>query len=169
MKAIATFCGATLIAISVAACNQAPPAAPDTHDADVKAISDLEAQWSQDTAAKNIDKAVNNYADDAVLMTPGAEATSGKDAIASSMKAMAKDPAFSLQFKTLKVDVAKSGDVGYSWGTYQMTMSNPAGKGTLNDHGSYVTIYRKQADGSWKAVEDIATSSVPPPAPKHKI
>jgi uncharacterized protein (TIGR02246 family) len=169
MKAIARFCGATLIVLSMAACNQAPPAAPDTHDADVKAISDVEAQWSKDYAAKDPDKIAAYYADDAVLMTPGSEATTGKDAIASSLKGMTKDPAFSLQFKTSKVDVAKSGDVGYSWGTYQMTMSNPAGKGTLNDHGTYVTVYRKQADGSWKAVEDIATSAVPPPAPKHKI
>ncbi|MFZ0745911.1 MAG: SgcJ/EcaC family oxidoreductase [Terracidiphilus sp.] len=170
MKAIATLCGATLIALSMAACNQAPPAAPDTHDADVKAISDLEAQWSKDYAARDAGKIAAYYADDAVLMTPGSEATSGKDAIASSMKEVfAKDPAFSLQFKTSKVDVAKSGDVGYSWGTYQLTMSNPAGKGTVNDHGSYVTVYRKEADGSWKAVEDIATTAVPPPAPKHKI
>ncbi len=144
MKAIATLCGATLIALSMAACNQAPPAAPDTHDADVKAISDLEAQWSKDYAARDAGKIAAYYADDAVLMTPGSEATSGKDAIASSMKEVfAKDPAFSLQFKTSKVDVAKSGDVGYSWGTYQLTMSNPAGKGTVNDHGSYVTVYRK--------------------------
>jgi ketosteroid isomerase-like protein len=28
-----------------------------------------------------------------------------------------------------------------------------------------VTTYRKQADGSWKAVADIATSEVPPPMP----
>lgn len=169
MKAIATLCGATLIALSMAACNQAAPPPPDTHDADVKAISDTEAQWSKDYALKDPDKIAAYYADDAVLMVPGMEATSGKDAIANSMKGMLKDPAFSLQFKASKVDVAKSGDVGYSWGTYQLTMSNPAGKGTMNDHGSYVTVYRKQADGSWKAVEDIATSAVPPPAPKHKI
>jgi uncharacterized protein (TIGR02246 family) len=170
MKAIVSFCGVALLALSMTACKEAPPVAPDTHDADVKAISDTEAQWSKDYAGKDSDKIAAYYADDAVLMTPGMEATSGKEAIAGSLKGMMKDPAFSLQFKASKVDVAKSGDVGYSWGTYQMTMSNPAGKGTINDHGSYVTVYRKQADGSWKAVEDIATSAVPPPAPKkHKV
>ncbi len=43
-----------------------------------------------------------------------------------------------------------------------MTMTNPATKQPLSDHGSYVTTYAKQADGSWKAVADIATSEVPP-------
>ncbi len=113
MKAIATLCGATLIALSMAACNQAAPPAPDTHDADVKAISDTEAQWSADYASKAPNKIAAYYAEDAGLMAPGMEAASGKDAIAGFMKGMAKDPAFSLQFKASKVEVAKSGDVGY--------------------------------------------------------
>lgn len=168
MKVLATLCSAGLIALMMTACNQTPPPAPDAHEADVKAISILEAQWSKATAANNVDQALTYYADDAVLIAPGMEAAQGKDAITAAMKGMAKDPAFSLQFQTKDVDVAKSGDMGYSWGTYQLTVSNPAGKGTLTDHGSYVTVYRKRADGSWKAVEDIASSALVPTAPKKK-
>jgi ketosteroid isomerase-like protein len=74
-----------------------------------------------------------------------------------------------LSFKASKVDVAKSGDLGYTQGTYKMTMTDPTTHKPVEDHGTYVTTYRKQADGSWKAVTDIASSSVPPPAPpKHK-
>ena len=65
----------------MAACKQAPPVAPDTHDADVKAISDTEAQWNKDYAAKDADKIAAHYADDAVLMIPGMAAMNGKDAI----------------------------------------------------------------------------------------
>lgn len=107
MRALATLCGATVLALMIAACNQAPLTQPDTHDADVKAISDTEAQWSQAAAANDVEKAVGYYADDAVLMVPGMEAVQGKDAIGSSMRAMAKDPSFSLHFKTTKADVAK--------------------------------------------------------------
>ena len=46
-----------------------------------------------------------------------------------------------------------------------MTMTDPNSKQVINDHGSYVTTYRKQPDGSWKAVADIASSEVPLPAP----
>ena len=169
MKALARLCGAAVVAFTMSACNQAPPpAAPDTHDADVKALTDFEAQWIQDYAANNLDKALANYADNAVLIAPGTEAVQGKDAITAEMKGMAKDPAFSLQFQTKNVDVSKSGDVGYTWGTYQMTATDPATHKVMHDHGSYVTVYRKQADGSWKAVEDIASSGVPSAPPKKK-
>jgi uncharacterized protein (TIGR02246 family) len=161
-----------VIAASLTGCNQAPPAAtvlPDTHDDDVKAISDNETQWNQDWAAKDVDKILAHYADDAILMAPGAEAAKGKDAIKSGLSGMVADKALSLTFKASKVDVAKSGDIGVTQGDYQMTFTDPATHKVMNDHGTYVTTYRKQADGSWKAVNDIATSAVPPgPPPKHK-
>jgi ketosteroid isomerase-like protein len=92
-------------------------------------------------------------------------ATTGKDAIRAALKGMVTDPALSLKFHASKVDVAQSGDIGYTQGSYTMTMTDPQSKQVINDHGSYVTTYRKQPDGMWKAVADIATSEVPPPAP----
>ena len=168
MKGFATLCSATVIALSLAACNQAPPAAPDTHDADVKAITDTEVQANQAWAAKDPDKIMAFYADDAILMTPGAEMVHGKDALHETMKGMLSDPALSLTFQSSKVDVAKSGDLGYTAGTYKLTLTDPATHKPMNDHGNYVTTFRKQADGSWKAVADIASSAVPPPMPTPK-
>jgi hypothetical protein len=46
-----------------------------------------------------------------------------------------------------------------------MTVTDPNTKQLINDHGTYVTTWRKQPDGTWKAVADIVTSEVPPPAP----
>jgi ketosteroid isomerase-like protein len=54
--------------------------------------------------------------------------------------------------------------MGVTQGTYTMDAKDPSGK-IDHDHGSYVTMYRKQADGSWKAQLDIVTSEVPMPAP----
>jgi uncharacterized protein (TIGR02246 family) len=169
MRRLASLCAATTIAMTMTACNQAP----DTHDADVKALQDNETQWNQDWAAKDADKIAAHYADDAVVMVPGAPPDSGSVAIGTALKSMTSDSALSLQFKANKVDVAKSGDLGYTRGSYTMTLTDPQTKQVIHDHGSYVTTYRKQTDGSWKAVEDIATSEVPPPAPpltpaKHK-
>jgi uncharacterized protein (TIGR02246 family) len=170
MKALATLCGTAVVVLSMTGCTPAPPAAPpDTHDADVKAISDLEAKQVANFEAKNLDELAGSYADGAVLMTPGGPPMKGKDAIRDALKAMVADPALNLKFKADMVEVAKSGDVGYTQGSYTMTMTNPVTKKPMDDHGSYVTTYRKQADGSWKAVADIATSEVPPmPPPKKK-
>jgi uncharacterized protein (TIGR02246 family) len=161
MKRLASLCAMIAIVLTMTACNQTA----DHHDADVKAIQDNETQWNQDYTSKDPDKLVAYYADDAVLMAPGMPATSGKDAIRTILKQMASDPALSLKFHASKVDVAKSGDIAYTQGSYIMTMTDPQTKQVINDHGSYVTTYRKQPDGMWKAVADIATSEVAPAAP----
>jgi uncharacterized protein (TIGR02246 family) len=161
MKRFATMCATTAIALMVTACSQTP----DTHDADVKAIQDNETQWNQDFASKDPDKIAAHYADDAILMGPGMPPSSGKDTIRNTLKQMVSDPALSLKFQSSKVEVAKSGDVAYTQGSYTMVMTDPQTKQVINDHGSYVTTYRKQPDGTWKAVADIATSEVPPPVP----
>ena len=98
-------------------------------------------------------------------MVPGMASTSGKDAIRTSLKQMTSDPALSLKFHATKIDVSKSGDLAYTQGTYTLTSTDPQTHQIVNDHGSYVTTYRKQPDGTWKAVADIATSDAPPPAP----
>ena len=161
MKRFATLCAMTTVALTITACNQTP----DTRDADVKAIQDNEAQWNQEYAAKDNDKISAHYAADAILMVPGMPPASGKEAIGTALKQMVADPALSLKFHAMKVEVAKSGDVAYTQGTYTMTVTDPKTRQIVNDHGSYVTTYRKQPDGTWKAVADIATSDVPPPAP----
>ena len=43
-----------------------------------------------------------------------------------------------------------------------MTISDPLTKRVVSDHGSYVTTYRKDAEGKWKAVADIASSEAQP-------
>jgi uncharacterized protein (TIGR02246 family) len=170
MKRLAALCAAIAVACSLTACNQAPAPAPNTHDADIKAIQDNEIQWVQDFASRDAAKITAHYADDAIVMTPGGPSASGKDAIQKAIAGMVADPALSLKFQAAKVEVASSGDVGFTLGSYTLTFTDPHTKKLVNDHGSYVTTYRKQPDGSWKAVADIASSEVPPagpPAKKH--
>jgi uncharacterized protein (TIGR02246 family) len=153
-------CTVGLLAL-VTSCAQAPQS-PDTHDADVQALKDNEAQWNKDYQAKDLEKIAAHYADDAVLIAPGTQPAIGKDAIHSALKQMVADNALSLSFQADRVDVAKSGDVGYTQGSYTLTLTDSATKKPINDKGSYVTVYKKQADGSWKAVSDIASSATPP-------
>jgi uncharacterized protein (TIGR02246 family) len=162
MKVLATLCSAAALTLMMAGCSSTPP---DTHTADVKAINTMEAQWNQDYAAKDLNKISAHYAEDSVLMITGMTSVSGKDAIRSALQQMVADPAMSLTFTASKVEVAKSGELGYTQGSYKLTVTDPMTHKVVNDHGSYVTTYRKQADGTWKAVADIATSEVPPATP----
>jgi uncharacterized protein (TIGR02246 family) len=151
---------AALLAM-LTACTRAP------HDtgADVQALKDNEAQWNKDFAAKDAEKLIAHYADDATLMSPGNPAVVGHDAIHAMLKEMVGDPALSLRFQASRVEVAGTGDFGWTQGSYTMTMTDPATKKPMHDSGSYVTTYRKAADGSWKAVSDIACSGPPPAKP----
>ncbi len=110
-------------------------------------MRDNEAQWNQDFAAKDAEKLVAHYADNAVLMNPGMPVSTGKEAIRQTLTAMMTDPALSLKFQASRVEVAKTGDMAFTQGSYTLTMTDPASKQVMNDHGSYVTTYSKQADG----------------------
>ncbi len=159
-KFAALFC-VTVVSLLLTGCDDAPA---DTREADAKAIKEIETQWNHDYAQKDADKTIAHYATDAVLMGSGMPVSTGKEAITKTIKGMLSDPALELKFKASKVEVAKSGDIAYTQGSYTMAFTGPNRK-VVNDHGSYVTVYHKEKEGGWKAVSDIASSEVPPPPP----
>lgn len=165
MRHLIYSCAAASALALLTACAPAP--APDTRDADTRAVRDLEAAWSKDAATKNADTFAKYYADDAVLLMPNAPILKGKQAIADAMKGAMSDPNFALDFTGTSADAAKSGDMVYTVGTYNMTMSDPQHK-PMTDKGKYMTVFKKQADGSWKAVADMINSDMPMPAPPAK-
>jgi ketosteroid isomerase-like protein len=134
-----------------------------------QALRDLDAQWSKDAGTKDVDKIVSYYAESAVVMPPNASAATTKESIRSAWKEMLTTPGAAISWKATKVEVAKSGDLAYVSGTYQETMTDASGK-SANDHGKYVEIFKKQADGTWKVVADIWNSDLPAtaPAPSEK-
>jgi ketosteroid isomerase-like protein len=142
--------------------------APDTREADIKAIKDVEIAWVKTAATKDVDAFVAYYADDSAVLMPNAPLFTGKPAITESLKPLLTDPNFSLTFMATKVDVSKSGELGYTRGPYKMSFSDQRGN-KFEDEGKYLTIFRKQADGTWKAVEDTFMSDLPlPPPPEQK-
>ena len=153
------------LALFALGCAQQP--APDTRAADEAAIRNAEAAWSKVAEAKQVDAMVAYYADDASLFLDNAPIATGKDAIRRTWEEMFQAPGFSLSWKPVQVEVALSGDLGYSRGTYELTMNDPKGK-PMTDRGKYVVVWKKQADGSWKAVADIGNSDLPPAAPPAK-
>jgi uncharacterized protein (TIGR02246 family) len=144
-------------------CNTAPspPSAPAVDiSAEKTKIRDLETAWAAAAAAKDLDKTVSFYADDAILMAPGSPPAKSKDAIRTSWKQL-YDSA-KLTFAPDRIEVSASGDLATTQGSYTMTMVNPKTKKPIEDKGSYLTVYKKQADGNWKAVEDTNASEVAP-------
>jgi ketosteroid isomerase-like protein len=101
------------------------------------------------------------YAEDAVLMPPNQAAVQGKAPIQAWMEAY--PPISNLQEQSLEIE--GQGNLAYDRGTYSMTVTH-VGAAPLEDHGKYLTIWRKQADGLWKVARAIYNSDLPPPAPE---
>ena len=120
-------------------------------------IRAAEAQWNRDYAARNVEAIVAHFADDAIMAGPGSEPLNGSQAIAAAVRSMAADPAFRLEFAADRVEVAESGDLGFSRGRFALTSTNPRTGGPGTMRGTYLTVWRKQADGRWRAVEDMVT------------
>ena len=55
--------------------------------------------------------------------------------------------------------LAKSGDMGWVSGTYELTMNDASGK-PINDRGKYLEVWEKQADGNWKCRADMWNSDL---------
>lgn len=160
MRAICVLLGCILL---ISAGCQKPGPSPETKAAAERAIHDTEVAWSKTAEAKDMEKFVSYYADDGSLFVPNAPVATGKEAIHAAAKNMFGMPGFALTFSGNKVEAAASGDIGYTYGAYSLTMNGPDGK-PMTDRGKYVTVFKKQADGSWKAVADIFNTDMPPPA-----
>jgi uncharacterized protein (TIGR02246 family) len=133
----------------------APPV--DTRAADEAAIRAASAAWSKASTAKDLDKAVAFYSDDAVQMPPKVPAIKGKEAIRKSWTPMLAMPGPGLSFQTAAVEVARSGDIAYETGSYDFSTTDKKGK-TSDEKGKYVVVWKKQTDGSWKAAIDMDNS-----------
>lgn len=82
----------------------------------------------------------------------------GREGIAQSLTDV---PAGALTWQPVAADIARSGDLGYTWGTYELRASDDGGK-PVTRHGKYVTVWKKERAGSWKFVVDIGNASPPP-------
>jgi uncharacterized protein (TIGR02246 family) len=141
-------------------CSQAP--APDHRAADTQALRDGEvAAFLKDWGGKDVDKITAHYADDGNVMIPNSPIMTGKDAIGKGLKEAFADPNWALALQAAQVDVSRGGDLGYARGTYVLTATDPGSKKAVTEKGRFLTVFRKEADGSWKAVQDMNNAEAP--------
>jgi len=152
------------ILLFAVACSTAPAPAPDTRAADEAAVRKADADWVKAAQTKKVDDWVAFYTEDAVALPPNEKTAVGKAAIRKPIEGMLSLPGLAITWEPAKVEVAKSGDIAYLYGIYQMSATGPDGK-PMNDNGKMVEIWKKQADGSWKCAVDTWSSDLPAQAP----
>jgi len=94
-----------------------------------------------------------HYADDAVVMMPGMTRMNGHAEIEAGFKGMMESMKVNAaQFTTN--DVTLGGDLAVETGTFSMTTTMKNAKPTT-EQGEYLTVWKRQTDGSWKIIRDI--------------
>lgn len=141
----------------LAACNvvAVPPAGPVSGGppADAKALLEVDRAFAQRSLEVGAPQAFTEYmAGDAVLLPTGAPTQAGLAAISTYMNSY--QPTTTLKWTPADAMIAGSGDFGVTWGDYELT--SPGDDGVRHIiRGAYVTVWRRQDDGSWKAAIDI--------------
>lgn len=133
-----------------------------SREAEARALREGEvAAFVKDWGGKDAGRIAAHYTDDGNLMIPNSPLMTGPDAIGKGMKEALADPNWSLTLRPAEVEVSKGGDLGYTWGTYVLTATDPASKKVAREKGRFVTVFRKGADGAWKAARDITNAEAP--------
>ena len=116
-------------------------------------LMQISRDWSKSAATDSIEKTLSYWADDAVVMSPGQPAIKGKTAIRGMVENASKIPGFKISWEPLNVFVSKSGDLAYMIEQNQITVNDSLGN-PVTEFNKSVTIWRKEADGSWKNIVD---------------
>jgi uncharacterized protein (TIGR02246 family) len=139
-----------LCVLSLAGCE---PKSVDTA-AEGEKLMQASREWSKSASARDIEKALSYWADDAIVISAGEPELKGKNAIRGMVEGGLKDPNFNISWEPQSVEISKSGDMGYLLEDAIITMKDSTGN-SASQHFRSVTIWKKQADGSWKNVVDV--------------
>ena len=126
------------------------PNEPATDAVNRTAQEILAALEARDSAKVN-----SYYAPDAVIATSGRPAAKDGRAVSKAIKDDIADPNLKITVSNEKTEVSGSGDMAYRRGSFKITATNPQTKLAEQSEGTYLAVFRKQADGSWKIVEDF--------------
>ena len=113
----------------------------------VQQLIDTDKAFNDMAQTEGTGKAFIAYsAEDPVMIRPGSMPLLGRSAFVESFS---KVTGSALSWEPLKAEIAASQDLGYTFGRYTLREG-----GEIKGHGVYVSIWKRQPDGSWKFVLD---------------
>jgi ketosteroid isomerase-like protein len=106
---------------------------------------------------------VSWFADDGAMIQEGVGEIRGHSAIGEAMASL-DNPNISLRWDPERAEIATSGDLGWTTGSWTFSATGSEGLVTTNQ-GRYVSIWRRQPNGSWKVVMDLGNPTNANPSP----
>jgi len=146
---------ATVLVLAASGCG--PQVDVEAEEAAIRAAEDEALKIAQ---AKDAERWASVYADDARVFPPNALLVTGKEAIRKLFAELFASPGFEIDWEVTRVEVSRAGDLGYVVGTHKVTVNDAEGN-PVTDRGKWIAIWKKQADGTWKCIEDIWNTDLP--------
>ncbi|SMD31980.1 protein of unknown function [Reichenbachiella faecimaris] len=147
----------SIIALFFSSCQSTQPVVEQpVEPVNAEVLKETDRAFSQLSYEKGMNHAFETYiADDGVVLRNNSLPIVGKDTVINRHFSR-PDSTFRLTWQPMFADIAKSGDLGYTYGTYLISSIAGDSLGV----GSYVSIWRQQADKSWKFVFDAGNEGL---------
>jgi len=136
------------------------PATASPQAATLEALAKLRETWVQDLRTKQLEPILKFYAPDAAFLQPDGERLTGSAALRTLFQTIMAS--FNSDLALHSQNLEASGDLAYDSGDFQETLTNIATGAKINSKGSYVIIYKRQANGAWQIVQHVWTGTPPP-------
>lgn len=121
---------------------------------DVKELFDADKKFSDMAAEKGYPAAFIEFAHpDAVILRPNSMPVKGRKAI-SAMYEKADTAGVRFTWEPLAGDIAASGEMGFTYGTYTFR------KDSLTERGTYASVWKKDENGNWKYILDMGNEGI---------
>ncbi len=118
---------------------------------DVNEILNVDKEFSAMCMEKGMSEAFMKFAaDDVVKMRPQEYPIMNRQDLQKMFDEHKSDGDLKFNWEPIKADIAASGDLGYTFGNWKIFVK---GDGVMNDttiYGNYISIWKKQKDGTWK-------------------
>jgi ketosteroid isomerase-like protein len=119
-----------------------------------QAIRNADLELARAVADRSVESFRALVDEDAIFF--GKDVSRGREAVMRSWLPLFTDRSLFLKWRPLQIEVASSGDLGYSIGEYERIGKDSSGN-PATATGNYVSIWRKQPDGKWRIVLDIGS------------
>ena len=149
-----------VVLVVIVALRVAGPKVSASPKATAQTLKELEAEFMKAAADKGSQGYMSYYADESVEVPNGAPLIQGKAEIAKGMGFL-DDKNNQLLWTPVGADISASGDLGYTYGTYEFHAIDKDAKPVVQ-YGKYTSIWKQQKDGSWKVVLDMGNASLQP-------
>jgi ketosteroid isomerase-like protein len=131
----------------------APPSEPAP---DPTELMTADLAFAKATAERGVDGWLEYFAEDGAMLPAGQPIIRGHQAIRDLMSPAFEAEGFELHWEPIEADIAASSDLGYTIGRYERTITAADGN-RQTTVGKYVSIWKRQEDGTWKVVVDLGT------------